>query len=176
MPKLVLLNGPPGVGKSALARRYADEHPMTLALEIDTVRGMLGSWLAESEQSGPAAREIAVAMAETHLRAGYDVVVPQLLTRRSFVDRLAGTAEQVGACFCEITLMDERAAVLDRAQRRAEPDDGFSARALMAKQGNSLESAYDLFVEALGDRPEAIVIEASSLDAAYAELLDRITC
>jgi predicted kinase len=175
MSKLVLLNGPPGVGKSTLARRYADEHPMSLALEIDTVRGMLGSWLAESERSGPAAREIAAAMAAAHLRAGYDVVVPQLLTRRSFVERLASTAKQVGACFCEITLIDERAAVLDRARRRAAPDDGFSARALMEKQGNTPESAYDLFVQTLAERPDATIIQAGSLDAAYAELLDRIT-
>lgn len=114
---------------------------MTLALEIDNVRAMLGAWLAESESSGPAARELAVGMAVTHLQSGYDVIVPQLLTRREFVKRLRSITEAEGAQFREITLLDEREAVLDRANRRTEPDGGFSARALVAKQGNSLEAA-----------------------------------
>jgi predicted kinase len=172
--KLILLNGPPGVGKSSLARRYADDHPMTLALEIDNVRAMLGAWLAESDRSGPAARELAVAMAVTHLRAGYDVIVPQLLTRREFVERLRSVAEAEGAAFREITLLDRREAVLDRANRRAEPEGGFSARALVAKQGISLEAAYDAFVEALDARPDATVIDSSSLDEAYAALVDHL--
>ncbi len=74
----MLLNGPPGVGKSTLARRYAAEHPLTLALEIDAVRAMLGSWLEETERSGLAARQLALSMAATHLRAGHDAEVSRL--------------------------------------------------------------------------------------------------
>ena len=29
-----------------LARRYADDHPLTLDLDLDLVRALLGSWLA----------------------------------------------------------------------------------------------------------------------------------
>jgi hypothetical protein len=103
-------------------------------------------------------------MAATHLRAGYDVVVPQLLTRRDFVDQLSALAAAEGASFREITLLDDRAAVLTRATHRSEPNGGFSARALIAKQGNSLEEAYDAFVVALDARPEALIIDASSPD------------
>ena len=42
MPHLVLINGAPASGKSTLARMYADEHPLTLALDIDVLRAMLG--------------------------------------------------------------------------------------------------------------------------------------
>lgn len=174
MPRLILLNGPPAVGKSTLARRYADEHPMTLALEIDGVRAMLGRWLAETERSGLAAREIALGMAATHLRAGYDVIVPQLLTRREFVERLRAAAEAEGAAFREITLIDEREAVLQRARQRPEPEGGFSARALAEKQGSSLEEAYDAFVDALRVRPDALVIDASTPERAYAALLELV--
>ena len=170
-PKLVLLNGPPAVGKSTLARRYADEHPLTLVLEIDTVRGLLGAWLDDPRRSGWAARMIALAMARTHLEAGHDVIVPQLLTRREFVEMLRQTAEAAGATFSELTLMDPRDVVLERLEQRSEPTGAFSARALMEKQGNAPGDAYDEFAAALATRPDAIVIQDPLSDIGHETLV-----
>jgi hypothetical protein len=65
--------------------------------------------------------------------------------------------------------------VLRRLESRGEPSGAFSARALAEKQGNSLEEAYDRFVEVLQSRPDAKVIRATSTDDAYASLLRHMS-
>src|SRR3954471_7213906 len=47
LPRLIHLNGPSRVGKSTLARRFADEHPGTLALDLDVLAGLVGGWQAD---------------------------------------------------------------------------------------------------------------------------------
>jgi predicted kinase len=117
---------------------------------------------------------IALAMARTHLEAGHDVIVPQLLTRREFVEMLREETEASGATFYELTLMDPRDVVLRRLERRSEPAGAFSARALMEKQGNAPSDAYDAFVEALRQRPDAIVIDDPLSESAYESLLQLL--
>ncbi|MGH3461807.1 MAG: AAA family ATPase [Kribbellaceae bacterium] len=59
VPRLIVLNGPPGCGKSTIARRYAADHPLALALDVDTVRA-LDRFTARSAATGnPAHREAA---------------------------------------------------------------------------------------------------------------------
>ena len=43
-------------------------------------------------------------MAETHLRAGHDVVMPQLATRRSEIEGFEAAAARAGAEYREIAL------------------------------------------------------------------------
>lgn len=88
MPRLILLNGPPGSGKSTLPQRYVDDRPLALNLDIDWLRGLLGQWRADAHSAGLLARAIALAAARVHLAAGHDVVVPQFLGRREFIRQL----------------------------------------------------------------------------------------
>lgn len=45
MAVLVVLNGPPASGKSTIAKRFVEARPLSLNLDVDVVRGMLGGWL-----------------------------------------------------------------------------------------------------------------------------------
>lgn len=160
MVALVLLNGPPASGKSTLAARLVSSRPMALDLDIDLIRGQLGSWLDSPAEAGVAARSLAVAMAATHLVGGYDVVVPQFLAREEFIHELADTALHAGARFVEIALVVSRAEVVEAfVSRSAAPDNQQhrDAHALVELSGGTgaLGEMYERYMESLDGRPGA---------------------
>lgn len=114
MPRLILLNGPPGIGKSTLAQMYVDEHPGVLNLDIDRLRALIGGWRDRFAETGEIVRPIALSMVRTHLRAGHDVVMPQYLGRLSEVERFEAAAHESDAAFCEVVLMDTKQGSIKR--------------------------------------------------------------
>jgi predicted kinase len=122
VPRLILINGLAGSGKSALRRRYLDDHQLALALDIDVIRSMLGRSLEEPTMSGLAARNLARAMARTHLKAGHDVVVCQFLGRLEFVEILAQLAAVARVPFVEVGLVTRVDEAAERFLRRSGDD------------------------------------------------------
>lgn len=104
---LLLLNGPPGIGKSTVAKGLISGRLLSLCLDIDMLRRSLGQWMDHPERSGALARDLALAAAERHLKGGHSVVVPQFLGRLPFVERLERLAEEIGAPFDHVVLMDD---------------------------------------------------------------------
>lgn len=118
-PRLVLVNGLPASGKSTVARQWCDRQTpdrLPLCLDIDVLRSMIGGWHRKPEQSGLAARAVAVAGIARHLTGGGDVLVPQYLKRADFIEELQGVAAACHARFVETALIVDPAL----AQRRFE--------------------------------------------------------
>ena len=69
--------------------------------------------------SGLAARELARAMARTHLQAGHDVLVCQFLGRLEFVDVLDQLAAVTGVPFVEVALVTRVDEAAERFLRRS---------------------------------------------------------
>jgi predicted kinase len=163
MARLILLNGPPASGKSTLARRWAAARPLSLVLDIDVVRSLLGAWSATPDDAGLAARALAVAMARTHLRAGHDVIVPQFLARDEFVTELETLADDEGARFVELALIttvdDTLAAFAARTDAAAEVEHR-DAAFLVERAGGAtaLAAMHARYTALIDTRPAAVRI------------------
>jgi predicted kinase len=179
--RLIVLNGPPAVGKTTVARRYADAHPLTLVLDIDSVRRLLGGWRADTARAGLLARALSLALAREHLRQGYDVALPQYLGRVEFLEQAEQVAAETGAAFYEFVLMDNRDEVVRRFQERtaaaAEPAHVEAGEIVAGLGGtDTLFTMYDRLLLILSARPRAHVLQSpeGAFERVYAELCTRI--
>lgn len=177
---LILINGTPGIGKSTLGRRYVDEHPLALLLDVDELRTRLGAWEAHAE-SKRLARELALAAARTHLAAGHDVVIPQLVARVAFLERLAELTTGAEATFHEVLVTDTLEASRRRflARRAAlaasgarHPEAAVPAAGVAAEIG-AIHGELLALAEA---RPHTRIVrnEEGRLEEAFRELLDAV--
>lgn len=167
MARLVLLNGPPGIGKSTLAARHAERWPGTLNLDIDTLHRLLGGWREMGGRVHDVLRPLALAMAAAHLRGGRDVVVPQFLSRIGEITAFEGVARAEGAAFHEIVLLDSREGAAERFDRRAAHDDDpwiQESRRFVAEGGGAalLGSMYDTLLDVVRLRPGAVVVRSET--------------
>jgi predicted kinase len=118
--RLIHLNGPPGIGKSTLARRYVDEHPGVLNCDVDVLRTLIGGWQEDFNAAGALIRPAALAMISAYLEQGRDVVFPQLLLDPGELAKFEACAHEAGARFVECMLMDTQAAAVERFHRRGQ--------------------------------------------------------
>ena len=154
--RLLVVNGPPAVGKSTMARRYAEAHPMTLLIDVDEIRELISAWREAPHEAGLRARELVLTMTRNHLQAGHDVVVAQLYGWPDDLDRLEAMAKETQSGFDEIVLMADVESTIERFRARGGRRLG---DALASDDGlNSIARLHGRVVELLGVRPNATVI------------------
>lgn len=151
---------------------------MTLILDVDVIRAMIGGWADHPHEAGLLARQLAVAMARVQLFAGLDVLVPQYLGRVGFIDTLQQLADEVGAQFVELMLLGDREHAVRRfEQRSAHSQEPLhqQAAALQQRLGGpqQLTAAHDQLLAILAARPgcRAITVVDGEADGAYRQLL-----
>jgi predicted kinase len=176
MSRLVHINGLPGLGKSTLARLWADRHPLCLARDVDVLKGMLGAWLEQSTQAGLIARQMAIAAARVQLIAGRDVLVPQFVADLEFVRQLEQLSRETNAEFIEIVLTgdpDEAAARFARRTANPETAAHVDAARLLERLGPQwLSRAAAGLAQVVASRPGSVLIESvdGQVEQTYAAL------
>jgi hypothetical protein len=179
VPRLIHLNGFPGIGKSTIARLYVGEHTGVLNCDVDVLRTLIGGWHADFATAGALIRPAALAMIGAYLANGHDVVLPQMLLDPTELARFESCATGAGADFLERFLMDDVGNAVARFGRRgsSEPDDPWPdrVRAIVAADGGdeSLAKYHAALLTLLKQRPQARIVQSDEgdADATYQRLL-----
>lgn len=180
VPRLILLNGMPGVGKSTIARRYAAAHPGTLVCDVDVLRTFISGWRADFAGAGALIRPAAIGLITAYLRESGDVVLPQLMARVSEIEKFERAALDAGAEFVEVLLATDSADALRRFHDRDDGSDPWhsTVRSLVAEDGGdaSLVAYAEKLAEVTEKRPATRVISSvgGDEDGTYAAVLAEL--
>jgi len=173
-PRLVLLNGLPGIGKSTLADRFPVALPRWVVLDADRIRRRMPEDLG---QTVAAARGQVLARAAAHLGDGDDVVVPQLVARVDQLVRFEQVAFDLRADLVHVLLVDAGGDPVGRFHRRAGEDPWHTeVRGLVERQGGAdVLAGYEKgLAKVVAERPDVRVVRSveGDPDGTWGALVD----
>lgn len=160
---------------------YVDQHPLSLNLDIDQIRSLIGHWRQDRHAAGLLARAITLAAARTHLAAGHDVVIPQFLAQPTFLEQVERLATELGADFHEIVLIDSKDNALRRFTQRprsaTDPHQDTHEVLDRIADPQAWSTIYDELMSLVASRPTATVIptDAGQAQRAYRDLLNTLS-
>ena len=169
MPRLILLNGPPAVGKSTLAQRYAVDHPGTLVCEIDVLRTMVAGWENDVVDAGERIRTTALAMITAYLREGGEVILPQFLLYDGEVARFEQAAVEAGADFHHLLMTVPHEELVRRFRTRGDEHPWAAQVTALVEQAGGDKAMRDWMVRL--ENMEAVPVRSTDPETTYDALL-----
>lgn len=181
MPKLIILNGPLGIGKSTLAKRYVDNHALAVTIDIDELRKTIKNWRENPEESGRQSKTRALEIAKSHLLQGYDVVIPQIYRHAEYLEELEKLATECNANLYEILLYTPKEDAIRRFVERGKRKGnslGYNPEGLIGRQGgiSYLSQMYDEMMTLISQRPATKKVDSIEGDeqTTYSSLLKAV--
>jgi predicted kinase len=157
--KLIILNGPPGVGKSTLAVRLNEELPFTTIIDIDELRRTtMPDYRERREESLQLAHELAASAIEANLRQGNNVIIDKAISYSDTIDSFIDIGSKYGAEIYEFMLFADKATVQRRAEGR-----GFKPGSMLTREKvTELWEKADTLRE---ERSGAVLIDTTHLNS-----------
>jgi predicted kinase len=175
-PKVILLNGFAGSGKTTIARMYVDYHPLSIVIEGDELIVNIGDWLKNEDRARDLVFKLTKTMVATALKEGHDIILPYLVTNPEEAAEIEQIAHVHNANYYEFYLATEKVHAIERLLSRGTwGEAGLSP--LSKEDIPRIEELYSHMESALQLRPKSvhIQIEEGNPADAYQKILANIT-
>ncbi len=155
--KLIIINGPCGVGKSTLSARLHTDTPLAFLLEIDAQRRFISHYREYEKESREMNLAIAKAIIKSCLEDKHDIVMDQMTFDPDILNFYYEIARTYGADVYEIILWAPKETIMKRADER-----GWREGGLLTPE--KCELFWERINELKESRSQAHIINTEDLD------------
>ena len=165
--RLIILNGPSGVGKSTTALKLQKEIPLSHLVEVDELRRSLPGYPERREETHRLAYEHTAEIIENELTSGHDVIIDKCITDSEILDWFAEIARKLGATEYEFLLFTDKATLRKRADAR-----GYRAGGLLTPE--KVDELWEKMDTLREKRPQAIVVDTTQVREIFEKVWSEI--
>jgi predicted kinase len=175
-PKLIILYGFAASGKTTIARRYIDSHPLSMMIEGDEIINMMGDWRSHEKEARNLVYKHTCSILKNQLQAGHDVILPYLLTDVTKLDAFKKVAHEVGSPLHEIYLDGEKEQAIAKLLKRGVWGEEGSPL-LTENDRPEIEELFDVMAREMSKVQNVAIIEAveGDVEGAYQKFLKLIS-
>lgn len=156
--KIILVNGPAGVGKTTLAEQVHKNIPFSLKINIDNIKFCISDFRTNNSQAVSLAISTAIAMAKHYAEQGFSVVIDRMIWGGyKSIPRLQVICGELGIDFVHILVTANKDTVVRRAVNR-----GFDTEKEGGLNREKISKFFDKFKEL---PPENITMIVDSTEA-----------
>lgn len=154
--KLILINGPSGIGKSTIAAKLHEMIPLSLLLDIDAQRRYISGYKEHRKESSDLVVKLSLAMVENYLQNGYDVIIDKIFTDTQISDSFLELGKKYNATVFEFILTADKETLIARAHER-----GYREGSMLTPE--KVPTFWDAMQMYLKERTLAEIIDTTSL-------------
>lgn len=172
-PKLIVINGFAGAGKTTLAKRYIREHPLSFVIEGDKLIVDIGEWVEYESQARQSVKMFTYALVRTQLELRKDVIVPCVITDNRYASELQDIAVASDAQYHEIYLNQSKEQAINRLWQRGT----WGEEGLEPLGGHSVTEIERLFNDMIAARSQgsiSIEVTIDDIEQTYSRLMEAI--
>ena len=155
--KLILINGPTGVGKSTIAQKIHQGLPLSFLLDIDAQRRYISGYREHRGESLDLVIKLSLAMVENYLQSKHDVVIDKVLTDVEVAERFLELGRKYNATVFEFVLNVDKETLMARAEER-----GYKEGGMLTPE--KVPEFWERIQNYIKEKPQAIIVNTKNLN------------